>query len=80
VGRDTLGGVTRSTPSPAPWLTALALPSLFLSRFACETGDASDMLTVAMHSAVYGVGSGWSWRPRADGYVLAAEVSRQAAK
>jgi hypothetical protein len=29
--------------------------------------------------AAYGVAPGWSWRPRADGYVLAAEASRQPA-
>lgn len=112
-----------------------AAPSLYLGRFACETGDASDMLTVAMHAAdssllratdpagqtlqaairealeselpeargqalrglmamvmqnlpivplyfdeeVYGLRGGWTWRPRADGYVLAAEVSRAGA-
>lgn len=108
-----------------------ATPSLYLSRFACETGDASDLLTVALHGAdssllratdpagqalqaalreameselpdvrgqalrslmamvmqnlpvvplyydeeVYGVAGGFSWRPRADGFVLAADVS-----
>lgn len=103
-----------------------------LNRFGCETGDASDMLSAAMHSAdgslfgaaapgaaagpfaralqtamesdqpefrgpalmqimaagmqqlpivplyfdedVYAVGRGYAWRPRADGYVLAAEI------
>lgn len=111
-----------------------AAPAMFLSRFACETGDASDMVTFAMHAAdpslllaadpaggalqaamrdgmeseapdirgealrglmamvartlpvvplyfdeaAYGVAAGWSWRPRADGYVLAAEASRTA--
>lgn len=111
---------------------ARARPSLYLARFACETGDASDLLAVAMHGsdpsllqatdpagqavqaairdgmesdvpdirgealrglmtvaartlpvvplyydeAVYGVARGFTWRPRADGYVLAADVTR----
>jgi len=134
--RDMLGdiGVRVSVVEVSDEDFAAEAPSLYLSRFACETGDASDVLTFALHSAdhsllraadpaglalqaalrdgmesadpgvrsealrglmamvartlpvvplyfdeaAYGVAPGWSWRPRADGYVLAAEASRAA--
>ncbi len=116
----------------ADFLASGAAASFSLNRFGCETGDASDMLSAAMHATdgslfgatapgaaaapfaralqtsmesdqpelrvaalmqimaaamqqlpivplyfdedVYGVRKGYSWRPRADGYILAAEI------
>jgi peptide/nickel transport system substrate-binding protein len=116
----------------AEFARSVATATFTLNRFGCETGDASDMLSAAMHATdsslvgatapgpaaagfvqamrtavesdqpevrnaalmqimaaamqqlpvvplyfdedVYAVRKGYAWRPRADGYVLAAEV------
>lgn len=124
--------VELATQGEAEFLASGAAATFSLNRFGCETGDASDMLSAAMHATddslfgatapgaaagpfaralqtsmesdqpelrvaalmqimaaamqqlpvvplyfdedVYGVRKGYSWRPRADGYILAAEI------